>query len=212
MSVNLQNNSTKSDVRVVRTVSIPAPLDRWINNLLDGDGEKKGKFSTLVQRLLSALHEGNIPRSVVEEDGNLTLERAAAYLKAKEASMNFERDVASVIEEWKSSQKKLKTKISVVRNRIHNDGSPFIADFSVQLGEEILCSVSCKSSPQPDRLQLALGEAIIGRQKTGKPVVTVVPYFLSRTSQAQTVFESMGLPIVGVTDLRETLERVLKDF
>lgn len=165
-----------------------------------------GNASAFFQSLLDQAIDGKVKVSSHPKD--VGLERAAAYMRAKEAGMNFEEDVGRVIGKWAAGR----AGVTVVKGRIHNSGTTFVADFSLEDGKgNVRCSVICKSSPRADRLQLALAEAMIGDQKTGKPVIVVVPYSLDEGSRVAGQFAMLGYPLVELTGLSGALSASLAD-
>ncbi len=193
--------------RIARTISIRPDQDRWLVELL-GDG---GNFSGLVQSLLDSCRQGEIPvRRHLGGAGNYgAAQRAEAYLKAKEAGMLFEEDVGLEIARWVSTRR---SAVRVSKGRIHNgSGTTFVADYSVEGaadGAGVLASVVCKSSVRPDKLQLALAEAMIGRTKTGKPVITVVPYLTTEVAEVAGQFVQLGYALTPLAGLSDALTKV----
>lgn len=177
--------------RVVRTISIRPDQDRWLAEMLGG-----GNASAFFQSLLDQAIEGKVAPST---PGKLVgLDRAAAYMRAKEAGIYFEEDVGRVVAKWAATQ----AGVHVVKGRIHNTGTSFVADYSLEDKRgNVRASVLCKSSPRADRLQLALAEAMIGDQKTGKPVIVVVPYSLDEGSRMAGQFAMLGYPLVELAGL-----------
>jgi hypothetical protein len=175
----------------VRTISIRPDQDRWLAEMLGG-----GNASAFFQSLLDQAIDGKVAPSAPTKDAGL--DRAAAYMRAKEAGIYFEEDVGRVIAKWAATQ----VGVHVVKGRIHNTGSSFVADYSLEDKRgNVRCSVLCKSSPRADRLQLALAEAMIGDQKTGKPVIVVVPYSLDEGSRVAGQFAMLGYPLVELAGL-----------
>lgn len=202
------DDSPKSGgVRVSRTVSITPDQDRWLTEEFLGE---RGNFSALVQAVIDALREGALdPKPLLKnQKDRSTQARAEAYLKAKEAAMVFEEDVSAAVMKWLGTKRGLR----VSRNRIHNGTGTFIADISIeQPGGAVVCSVVCKSNPRPDRLQLALAEAMIGNQKTGRPVISVVPYLTPESADAADKFKLNGYKLVVLADLIPALDRAAKE-
>jgi hypothetical protein len=189
-----------------RTISLPLAQDRFVAELIGADGN----FSGLVQTLIAGVQDGRIPKGVVTGGQSAGVaERARAYLRAKEAGLLFEEDVAAFLIRWLSGRRGL----SVSRSRIHNSGgSAFIADFSIERPKgdgEVVASVVCKSSPRADKLQLALAEAIIGSTKTTRPVITVVPYVLDESAPVVALFAATGHRVCTLAELPKALESVM---
>lgn len=194
----------EKDIKPRRTVSIPVEQDRFVAELIGADGN----FSGLVQSLIAGIQDGRIPRDLVSEgQAPDVAERAKAYLKAKEAGLLFEEDVAGFLIRWMAGRRG----VNVSRSRIHNSGgSTFIADFSVErVKGEVVASVVCKSSPRADRLQLALAESLIGAMKTGRPVITVVPYVLEESAPVLAMFNATGHRVCTLAELPKVLETVM---
>jgi hypothetical protein len=199
------HEKTTGRTRKARTLSFTPSQDQWLAELL---GER-GNASSFFQALVSCAMRGEIDaRKLLQgQKGSDALERAATYLKAKEASLHFEEDVASVVQKWVAPRRSLR----VVKQRIHNDGTPFVADFSIERDDgTVVCSVACKSSPRADRLQLALAEAMIGNQKTSRPVVTVVPYLLESSNEVVDQFKQLGYALAELRNLPAMLDKVAK--
>lgn len=182
--------------RIPRTVSLNPDQDRYLTELLGANGN----VSEYLRNLVDAAREGRLalPHAGSSDETN-TLNRARLYHKAKEAGMHFEEDTGAVLDGL------LKTGgsgLKVVRNRIHNGDGVFVADFSVEKPDgTVVFSVVCKSSPRPDRLALALAEAMIGVQKTGAPVVTVVPYLMAASDDAAARFTLNGFRLCRLSEL-----------
>lgn len=196
--------STEKDQKPRRTVSLPVEQDRFVAELIGADGN----FSGLVQSLIAGVQDGRIPRDLVSGGQSADVaERAKAYLKAKEAGLLFEEDVAGFLIRWMAGRRGL----SVTRSRIHNSGgSTFIADFSIERAKgEVVASVVCKSSPRAERLQLALAESLIGAMKTGRPVITVVPYVLEESAPVLAMFGATGHRVCTLAELPKALEAVM---
>lgn len=165
--------------RIVRSISIRPDQDRWLEDAFSGEGN----VSAFVRGLVDLAMEGKVPTVKAGSGPERTaLERAMAYQRAKEAALIFEDDVAEIVGSWAKG-----AGLKVTRARIHNEtpGMVFVADLSVVRDDgSVVCSVCCKSSSRPDRVEMALGEAIIGRLRTGRPVITVLPYL---TDEGQAV-------------------------
>jgi hypothetical protein len=192
---------TKKSVRITRTVSLRPDQDQWIDEITGG-----GNVSALFQALIDAASSGAFDISKLKSSKGGTIDRAMTYLRAKEAGIMFEEDVAEQLKRWAAGRRN----VTISRSKIHNDGIPFVADFSVERGGEVLCSVCCKSSSRTDRLQLALGEAIIGTQRTGRPVITVVPYFVEASRQSQEQFKALKLSLVELAGFAAALDAAVK--
>jgi hypothetical protein len=120
--------------------------------------------------------------------------RAADYMEAKLASLNFEADVGEVL------RRAFKDRSVSTQVKLQSGADPYVADFVVEYeGARVI--VECKSSPRRERLELALGQAILAKHRTGLPVVTVVPYFIPGHEGATKLFEAALLPLVTVEDL-----------
>lgn len=192
--------------RIPRTISLRSDQDRWLTELL---GER-GNLSAFMQALVDLAMRGEIDARRLlkgQRDAN-ALSRAATYLKAKEAGMLFEEDVGAAVTKWLGGRRGLR----LGRARIHNGGgTTFIADFSLEReGGEVVASIVCKSSPRGDRLQLALAEAMIGQQKTQRPVVTVVPYFIEEGAATAEQFKVLDYRLTDLKGLAATLDRVAR--
>lgn len=195
-----------NETRLTRTISFPPYQDRWLEETL---GER-GNVSALMQYLVGLVMDGKVDLKEAilgSQKGETALERAAKYQRAKEASMSFEEDVAAVLIKWIRGRK-----LRLTRGRVHNGhGTTFVADFSIEKESgEVVCSVNCKSSSRPDRLQLALAEAMIGNGKTGKPVITVVPYFVEESSQVAEQFKLVGYVLSDLKGCAAGLDRVTR--
>lgn len=188
-------------VRITRTISIRPDQDIWVTNVTEG-----GNVSRFMQAMLDAAMAGAFDLNKLQGAQGSGIERAMTYLKAKEAGIMFEEDVAQVIQKWAKGRRG----VSVTRNKLHPEGVPFVSDFWVEHGKEPLFSVACKSSSRDDRLQLALGEAIIGVQRTGRPVITVVPYFLDSGQDSRDQFKALKLPLVELAGLPAALDAATK--
>jgi len=204
------STTSSTSARVARTISVPAEQDRWLTELLGKDGN----LSAFVQTLIGCAQRGEIdPDTLVRgQRKDATQSRAYAYLRAKEAGMLFEEDVAALIKEALAR----KSNTHVVRGRIHNSGgSTYVADFSIECcggkgtPQALACSVQCKSSPRASRLQMALAEAMIGHQKTNKPVITVVPYFTAESEPVLQQFKLLGYPICTLSGLAEEMQKCI---
>lgn len=192
--------------RIPRTISLRADQDRWLTELL---GER-GNLSAFMQALIDLAVRGEIDtRKLLKGQKNVdALSRAATYLKAKEAGMLFEEDVGATVTKWLGGKRGYR----VGRSRIHNgSGTSFIADFSIEReGGEVVASIVCKSSPRGDRLQLALAEAMIGQQKTQRPVITVVPYFIEEGAASAEQFKLLDYKLTDLKGLPATLDKVAR--
>jgi molybdopterin-binding protein len=196
---------TKDPSRVTRSIAFRPDQDLWLTELLGTKGNVSGLFQALTD--LAMRGEVDVPALVKQQKDQSALARATAYLRAKEAAMLFEEDVMRCLENWTRGRKGLK----VTKSRIHNGAMLFIADVSIEDAEgNVVASVVCKSSPRADRLQLALAEAIIGQQKTGKIVITAVPYFIEESALALSQFKSMGLCVADLKGLLACVEKVIK--
>lgn len=178
-----------------------------------GAGAKKerGGLSGFIQALIDQARIGKIDTTALLQGHKSppgSLERAALYMKAKEASMMFEEDVCNVV----SGAIAMRRNLRVVRSRIHKtDRNLFVADVSVETRDgAVQASIQCKSSPRIDRLQLALAEAQIGATVTGKPVITVCPYFIEESARALKGFATLKHPCVELDGLRAALEAALR--
>ena len=188
-------------VRITRTISIRPDQDIWVTNITGG-----GNVSRFMQAMLDAAMAGAFDLNKLQAGSGGGIDRAMTYLKAKEAGIMFEEDVAQVVQKWCKGRRGL----AVTRNKLHSEGIPFVSDFWVEHGKEPLFSVACKSSSRDDRLQLALGEAIIGVQRTGRPVITVVPYFMESGRETREQFKALKLPLVELTGLTAALDAAVK--
>ncbi len=195
----------KPGSRIVRSISIRPDQDLWLEDAFGGEGNA----SAFVRGLIDLAMDGKVPKSAGEAGPERTaLERALAYQRAKEAALLFEEDVAEAVGKWARA-----AGLKVTRGRIHNEtpGMVFVADFSLERGDgEVVASVCCKSSSRPDRVEMAIGEAIIGRLKTGRPVVTVMPYL---TDEGRKVLEKRRPPediTVELAGLGEALGKLPK--
>lgn len=194
----------RADWRVSRTVSFTPEQDRYFAEAL-GEG---GNVSEFIRQLVDASREGRVNFGPKKSGEPGALDRARAYLRAKEAGMNFEEDVGRVLEHALRRRRGL----SVIKNRIHNGDGVFVADFSLEDGAgRVVASVQCKSSPRADRLNLALAEAMIGRQKTEAPVITVVPYLLAESDEVAGKFGLMGFKVVRLTELPAAVIELVKE-
>lgn len=190
------------------TIGLRPDQDRWLSELL---GEK-GNVSAFFQNTIDAMMQGIVDlKPLMKGQRDLSaVVRAEMYLKAKEAALYFEEDVGECIERWLNNNGR--RAMHVTRNRIHNGTGTFVADFSIENGtSDVIFSVQCKSSPRSDRLQLALAEAMIGTQKTGKPVLSVVPYLTSDSTEVQKQFPLVGQKLVVLSDLTNAMDALLKD-
>lgn len=210
--MNKKHNHSKTRIedapaiRISRSVSFPPDQDKWLTGLL---GER-GNLSGFLQALVDVARSGkiNTEELLKNQKDTTVMQRAVSYLKAKEAAMLFEEDVeACLLKTITRGQK-------IVQGRIWNEStSIFIADFSVENDRgEVICSVVCKSSPRADRLQLALAEAMIGTQKTGRPVITVVPYFIEEGGprEVSQQFGFLGYPLTELSKLPDAVAKVTK--
>jgi hypothetical protein len=202
-----EQHSEPKSIRIPRTIGLRPEQDQWLTDLL-GEG---GNLSGFMQALVDAARNGKVDtREIISHSQKERgpLDRAVAYLKAKEASMLFEEDVGAVLIKHTNRGKR------VTRSRIHNGaGSLFIADYSIEDEKgEPFCSVVCKSSSRADRLQLALAEAMIGTQKTGKPVITVVPYFIDDEASKEVVgqFKMLGHLVTDLKGLPDAVSRATR--
>lgn len=192
-------------LRIGHTVSFPPDQDLWLMELL---GEE-GNLSGFMQALVDVARSGKINTTELlkNQKNDTALQRAKNYLRAKEAGMLFDEDVKACLE------KNVPKGVKVVKGKIYNGhetGAVFIADFSLEKENgEVLCSVVCKSSPRADRLQLALAEAMIGTQKTGKPVVTVIPYFLQDDMAEEVVrqFKMLDYSLTALPELPDAISK-----
>jgi hypothetical protein len=184
--------------RIARTISFTPDQDQY---LIETVGES-GNVSEFVRAVVDAARTGRVSISAIQAAENPALERARAYHRAKESGMSFEEDVGRVLD---AVFKKDRT-VRVVRSRVHNGEGVFVADFSVEDPKGgVLLSLQCKSSPRPDRLNLALAEAMIGSQKTKAPVVTVIPYNLPESREAESQFAQLSYTIVTLEELAEKI-------
>ena len=194
---------TAREGRLIRTISVPPDQDRWLVEMI-GDG---GNLSAFIQTLIEAARSGAIDSRHLVKRGSpgAISEQAIAYLKATEGVLHFEEDVFAIVKGWVAGKRGLRVR----QRRLHDVGGVFLADISVESANgAVVLSVSCKPSPRSDRLQLALGEAVIGSQKTGKPVVTVVPYFLAESRAATEQFKSLGLALCEFRELPTILAKI----
>ena len=190
---------------LVRAISIRNDQDKWLEDAFGGSG----KVSAFFRGLIDLAMDGKVPKTLADAEPERTaLDRALAYQRAKEAALVFEEDVATVVTKWART-----AGLKVTRTRIHNDspGMVFVADFSVERANgDVVASVCCKSSSRADRIEMALGEAIIGRLRTGRPVVTVMPYL---TNEGLNVLLKRRPPediTVEITELEEALGKLTK--
>lgn len=200
----MKTKNAPSGPRVARTIGIRPDQDRWLAETLGEDGNLSG----FVQSLLDGCRRGDIPmRQYLRGPGNLSaLQRAEAYLKAKEAGMLFEEDVGAEVTRWVGDKR---DSVRVSKSRIHNGNGSFIADFSIETADgAVICSVVCKSNTRADRLQIALAEAMIGQSKTGKPVITVVPYLTPESHEGAEQFKLLGFRLVTLVELGSALTDV----
>jgi hypothetical protein len=194
---------TKSNqVRMIRTLSLRPDQEMWFTELF---GTKRGQVSAFIRSLIDAARAGAIDLKKFKPSKSHTIDRATAYLRAKEAGLMFDADVGYFLENYFKS-----SKFKIVKHKIYNgDQSLFIADFSVELDKTTICSIVCKSNAHPDRLQLSLGEAIIGQQKTNKTVITCVPYFIDSSNEAIGQFKAIGLPLTDLKGLKSILDKIV---
>ena len=184
----------------------------FVNRLVGEDGNYSAFFQSLVDAVINGIVS---PEAVLARSGKGdSQERALAYLRAKEAGMLFEEDVAALVELWLSEHPKGGCRLS--RNRIFNTGgTTYVADFCFENGKAkagvpVLC-LQCKSSPRPDRLELALAESLIGHQKTGgATIVTVVPYLTSEAEAVLPKFAGLGFAVVTLSQLAKHLDEAAK--
>lgn len=205
MANKQSDSSAPQGVRIGKTISFRPDQDRWLTETF---GEK-GNVSAFFQSLLDGVIAGKIDARTLlnTQKDRSPLQRAEAYLKAKEASMLFEEDVATCVNKWLNGHRALR----VVRGRIHNEIGTFVADFSIENSSgEVAFSIQCKSNARSDRLQLALAEAMIGAQKTSRPVVTVVPYFVEEGEPVVQQFRFLGYTIVDIKGLVNALDRAAR--
>jgi len=186
-------------VRINRTISIRPDQDLWISEVTEGR-----TVSRFIQALLDAAIAGAFDLEKLKNAEGSGIDRALTYLKAKEAGIMFEEDVAQVLKEWSKG----KRAVTITRNKVHREGVPFVSDFWVEVAGKVICSVACKSSSREDRLQLALGEAIIGTQRTGRPVITVVPYFMESARDTRGQFKALKLGLIELNGLVKALDEV----
>lgn len=197
-----EGKQRKSEWRIPRTISFSPEQDKHITEVVGEDGNA----SEYVRSLVDAASEGRIIMKPRQPNESLSVERARAYHRAKEAGMAFEDDVGRALD---SVFKRDKT-IHVVRSRVHNGDGVFVADFSVENNRGVvLVSIQCKSSPRPDRLELALAEAMIGSQKTKAPVITVIPYTLPECRVAEGQFAALKYDLVELSDLADKVQNVV---
>jgi len=200
--MNTKSKIDRAEWRRPRTVSLTPDQERYITETL---GEN-ANVSAYMRQLVDAAREGRVNFGPKKEGETSAMDRARAYHKAKEAGMNFEEDVGRVLDTLFKKDKSVR----VVKNRIHNGDSVFVADFSIErVDGTVLLSVVCKSSPRADRLNLALAEAMIGTQKTKAPVLSVVPYLLTESDEVTAKFGMLGYKIARLSELETTVAGML---
>ena len=86
-------------VRITRTISIRPDQDLWISEVTEGR-----TVSRFIQALLDAAIAGAFDLEKLKNAEGSGIDRALTYLKAKEAGIMFEEDVAQVLKEWSKGQ------------------------------------------------------------------------------------------------------------
>ena len=109
--------------------------------------------------------------------------RAKTYLAARDRAIEFEEDIHSLL---------LKAGFRVARNAKVNGGD-HRCDMLVT-GPKGDVVVELKSSGKRDRMELALGQALILKNQSSLPVVVVVPVILEPSINS--VFDAAGIGLV----------------
>lgn len=140
--------------RIQRSISYSPKHESIISAALRARPELRNNVSRLFQELLE--------HSLDPETG-----RAKNYLEARDAAIQFEADCVALLEE---------ARLSFERNAAVS-GTPHRVDLLVTKGSR-KCIVELKSSGRRDRLELALGSALILARETALPLIVCVPYVL----------------------------------
>jgi hypothetical protein len=190
--------------RASRTISVRPDQDAWLDELFP----ERGKVSEFFRALLDKVILGQVKLEPGDTgDPKTATARARAYMMAKEAAITFEDDVVRILTD--ALPKKAGFRID--RNAVFNeDGVVYLADAAVRRADgSVVLAAGCKSNPRPDRLELALGEAIIGKQKTGAPVLVVVPYLLDESAEVADKFRAVGAELVTIGDFGDRAAALL---
>lgn len=139
------------------------------------------------------------PEELKSPSAPLGAKRASDYIAAKELALLFEDDVEATL--------KAAFPDAVERNKRFANGQLYVADFlvSTNRGQVI---VECKSNSRRDRVELALGQAMIAKHRVNLPVVVVVPYFLTETFAVAGSFEPLGCRLVALPGLVEAVNEI----
>lgn len=184
------------------SIHLPVYQEEWVLNLL-GDDDRE--LSGLIQAMFDEAIAGRLDAAALAKNlkGRDAQERATAYLRAQEASMSFEEDVAAIVARVFKTLRGTKRGLRLARRRIHkSDTNTFIADLSLEDRRGgVVASIVCRSSPREDRLQLGLAIATIGARLTGAPVLTVCPYFIEDSAATVAQFKTRELPITDLAGL-----------
>jgi hypothetical protein len=156
------------------------------------DGNESELARLIFELALSPVKKGAGKSGIADE-----VRRATEYVAAKDAALLFEGDVEGVLKmqygEKVSKQKRL------------GNGEKYVADFFVEPKQGRGVVVECKSSSRRDRLELALGQAMIAKHRTGCPVIVVVPYLLPEGEELTKSFETLGCRLVSIQGLVDTI-------
>lgn len=154
------------ETRIPRTISLLPRHEQILADVAKLRPEIAKNASLLFQELLESVdpHTG----------------RAGSYLEARDQAIDFEEDIAALVEEAGFT----------VRRNAKVNGNGHRVDLLVSSGK-LQAVVELKSSGRRDRLELAIASAILLARQCGLPVTVCVPVVLE--DELTKVFASLGV-------------------